>query len=41
VVFEIVAMVPFVVDALSPLWDKKHQSWHDKVVGTVVVDLKP
>jgi uncharacterized RDD family membrane protein YckC len=41
VVFEIVLFVPFILDGLSPLWDKKRQAWHDKVVGTVVVDLRP
>ena len=35
------AFVPFIVDALSPLWDQKRQAWHDKVVGSVVVDLRP
>ncbi len=41
VVFEIAAFIPFIVDALSPLWDKRRQAWHDRVVGSVVVDLRP
>jgi uncharacterized RDD family membrane protein YckC len=40
-VFEIALFVPFILDSLAPLWDKKNQAWHDKVVGTVVVDLRP
>ena len=27
----------WVVDMLWPLWDKKHQTLHDKVVSTVVL----
>lgn len=26
------------VDYLWPLWDERKQTWHDKVVGTVVID---
>jgi uncharacterized RDD family membrane protein YckC len=30
-------IVPLVLDYLWPLWDKKNQALHDKVVGSVVV----
>jgi uncharacterized RDD family membrane protein YckC len=30
-------ILPWVLDSLWPLWDKKHQAWHDKVVRSVVV----
>ena len=29
--------VPGMVNALSPLWDRRHQAWHDRAVGSVVV----
>jgi uncharacterized RDD family membrane protein YckC len=41
VVFQLLAEIPFVLDSLAPLWDKRRQSWHDKVAGTIVVDLRP
>jgi uncharacterized RDD family membrane protein YckC len=40
-VFEIALFVPFILDSLAPLWDRRRQAWHDKVVHSVVVDLKP
>ncbi len=30
-----------VVDALSPLWDRCNQSLHDRIVGSVVVEVSP
>ena len=30
-------ILPIVLDYLWPLWDKKNQALHDKVVGSVVV----
>ena len=30
-------ILPIVLDYLWPLWDKKNQALHDKVVGGVVV----
>lgn len=30
--------VPGIVNALSPLWDKHRQAWHDKALKTVVVN---
>ena len=30
--------IPGVINALSPLWDQHRQAWHDKTVGTVVVN---
>lgn len=41
VLFELVLYVPYVLDCLSPLWDKRRQAWHDKVVSSVVIDLRP
>jgi uncharacterized RDD family membrane protein YckC len=41
VVFQIALMVPYLVDSLAPLWDRRRQAWHDKVAHSVVVDLKP
>ncbi len=38
---ELCAVIPFVLDSLSPLWDSRRQSWHDKVVHSVVIDLQP
>lgn len=31
--------VPGIIDALWPLWDGRQQSWHDKTVRSVVVQL--
>lgn len=39
VVFELALYIPFLVDSFAPLWDKRHQAWHDKVVRSVVIDL--
>jgi uncharacterized RDD family membrane protein YckC len=41
VVFQLFAEIPFILDSLAPLRDKRRQSWHDKVAGTIVVDLRP
>jgi uncharacterized RDD family membrane protein YckC len=30
--------IPGLLDSLSPLWDSRRQSWHDKVGNSVVVD---
>ena len=30
--------IPGVINALSPLWDKHRQAWHDKAMHTVVVN---
>jgi uncharacterized RDD family membrane protein YckC len=32
-------LVPGLLDALAPLWDRRRQAWHDKAVGTVVIRL--
>ena len=39
--FSILLVIPYVLDSLAPLWDKRRQAWHDKVANSVVVDLKP
>jgi len=31
--------IPLLLDVLWPLWDPRRQCWHDKAVGSVVVDL--
>jgi uncharacterized RDD family membrane protein YckC len=36
VVFGLI-LIPLLLDYLWPLWDRKSQAWHDKVVGSVVV----
>ncbi|HUZ43810.1 MAG TPA: RDD family protein [Acidimicrobiales bacterium] len=41
VVFSLVLYLPYVLDSLSPLWDARRQSWHDKVARSVVIDLRP
>ncbi|HSN03096.1 MAG TPA: RDD family protein [Acidimicrobiales bacterium] len=40
-VFELLFFVPFVLDSLAPLWDKRRQAWHDRATHSVVIDLKP
>ncbi len=39
-VFALVCGIGLLLDYLSPLWDKKRQAWHDKVVRSVVVDVE-
>jgi uncharacterized RDD family membrane protein YckC len=39
--FDVLLVVPYVIDSLSPLWANRRQAWHDKVVHSVVVDLRP
>jgi uncharacterized RDD family membrane protein YckC len=31
------SIIPLILDSLWPLWDAKHQAWHDKLAGSVVV----
>lgn len=31
-------VVPGILDLLAPLWSSRRQTWHDNVVGSVVVD---
>jgi uncharacterized RDD family membrane protein YckC len=33
-------LILFVLNALSPLWDRRRQAWHDKVARTCVVSLR-
>ena len=35
--FWLLLAFPAFLDGLSPLWHAKHQSWHDRMVGTVVI----
>jgi uncharacterized RDD family membrane protein YckC len=41
IVFMLLLYLPYLIDSLAPLWDRRRQAWHDKVVHSVVVDLKP
>ncbi|MHB1445007.1 MAG: RDD family protein [Acidimicrobiales bacterium] len=41
VVFSLLLYIPYVLDSLSPLWDGRRQSWHDKLAHSVVIDLRP
>jgi len=41
VVFAVLLVVPYILDSLSPLWNGRNQAWHDRVAGSVVVDLGP
>jgi len=34
-----VLIIPGLLDVLWPLWDGKHQTLHDKLVGSVVVEI--
>ena len=34
----IIPLVPYVLDALWPLWDERNRALHDMVVGTLVVE---
>jgi uncharacterized RDD family membrane protein YckC len=40
-VFTALFYVPYIIDSLAPLWDKRRQAWHDKVAHSIVVDSKP
>jgi uncharacterized RDD family membrane protein YckC len=33
-------LIPLLVDYLSPLWDRRRQAWHDKLAGSLVVDVR-
>lgn len=37
----IVFEVPFIIDCLAPLWDRRRQAWHDHAVSCLVVDIRP
>lgn len=37
----LVFWVPFLIDCLAPLWDKRRQAWHDHASNCIVIDLKP
>lgn len=32
--------IPWLIDVLSPLWDKRRQAWHDHAANSVVVDQR-
>jgi uncharacterized RDD family membrane protein YckC len=33
-------LILFVINALSPLWDRRRQAWHDKIVHSCVVNIR-
>ncbi len=35
-----VFLVPGILNAMSPLWDPRRQAWHDKLVGSCVVQVR-
>jgi uncharacterized RDD family membrane protein YckC len=37
----LLCFIPLVLDMLSPLWDRRRQAWHDKIVSSVVLKGKP
>jgi uncharacterized RDD family membrane protein YckC len=39
-VFAMALYVPYVMDSLAPLWDRRRQAWHDRVVHSVVLDMR-
>jgi uncharacterized RDD family membrane protein YckC len=39
VAFELLLIIPYILDNLSPLWDIRRQAWHDKVAHSVVVNV--
>jgi uncharacterized RDD family membrane protein YckC len=41
IVFTVCLIIPFLLDSLAPLWNGRKQTWHDRVVGSVVIDLRP
>jgi uncharacterized RDD family membrane protein YckC len=40
-VFDVLLIIPYLIDSLSPLWSSRRQAWHDRVVHSVVIDLRP
>jgi uncharacterized RDD family membrane protein YckC len=40
-VFDVILLIPYLIDSLSPLWSSRRQAWHDRVVHSVVIDLRP
>jgi len=41
ILFFVFLFIPFLLDSLAPLWSARRQAWHDSMVRSVVVDLKP
>jgi len=41
VLFDVLLVIPYVVDSLSPLWDARRQAWHDRAAHSVVIDVRP
>lgn len=36
-----ISLPPLMLGYIWCLWDKKRQTWHDKIAGTVMLDLRP
>ena len=34
----VLLIIPGILDLLAPLWNRQRQTWHDSIVGSVVVD---
>jgi len=34
----VLLVIPGILDLLAPLWSSRRQTWHDSIVGSVVVD---
>ena len=34
----VLLIIPGILDLLAPLWNRRRQTWHDSIVGSVVVD---
>jgi uncharacterized RDD family membrane protein YckC len=41
IVFDVLLVIPSLLDSLAPLWDGRRQAWHDRVAHSVVVDVRP
>jgi len=37
---ELALIVPVFIDGLWPLWDRRRQSWHDKAVRSIVINVR-
>jgi len=38
----VLSFIPLVnlLNFLSPIWDSRNQAWHDKIAGTVVLNVE-
>jgi uncharacterized RDD family membrane protein YckC len=40
VLFDVLCVIPLLLDYLSPLWDRRRQAWHDKVARSLVINVR-